>query len=100
MVRFIYLGAQTFGWGENDPTEKEFCFWDTVHDKFIVFGNERVVFSSIEDFKKQYPIAESTSDNPIDKIERYLGLIPKGKVFETEDERDWAIEGYISNQES
>lgn len=44
MIRFVYIGDQVV------PETREFCFYDTIIDKFISF-NSTVTFDSLEDFK-------------------------------------------------
>lgn len=61
MIRFIDLS--------NQITEgiKEFTFYDTITDKFLVFSDCQT-WESIDNFKEDY-----TGDD----LERYLKLIPE-----------------------
>jgi len=62
MKRFIDIGEQT---GNTDEGVKEFCFFDTVTDKFETF-QEECCWTSVGDFTESY------NGNEID---RYLSLI-------------------------
>lgn len=75
MIRFINIGNQA-GYSKRPGSQSEFCFFDTVTDKFLEFDNEQIWWSYgaiqhslLQDLEKDF-ISE-------DMYERVLGLIPE-----------------------
>lgn len=69
MIRFIDLGKQ-LALDENEDRSRDFCFYDTIQAKFLVFGGQSI-FDSWEDLLEQMDDAESGY------MKRITSLIPK-----------------------
>lgn len=68
MIRFIDIGKQV---GLDEEWGREFCFWNTVTDRFIEFAGHQM-WRSWEDFREDYEY-EKTLPYP---IERFKNVCP------------------------
>lgn len=70
MIRFVDLGSQLQGIGEED--KKAFCFYNTVADEFLRFGDV-FVWGSLEEFVSDCHL---TNEYNRDVIDRCTDLVP------------------------
>jgi hypothetical protein len=75
MIRFVDLGRQLWV-DENDPiSSRQFCFFDTVTDRFLDFDGEQV-FETWRDVEEARLPDSSFSGVDTTLLERCKGLCP------------------------